>query len=166
MHEIMKKELDMTTVASRKFRSIPYRDAIHTWAAIVDLLTRSNQSNSKRELEAVAGIAASCIADQAPKDAPIIISCDGPRTRIYCLYDEDAIEGSDAKEEAFGFDPLKGDWRLSLPCGKDDLSWVQSALKKHSSRISARDLAMGITDQAENSTGTKELTINIKEFIG
>ena len=166
MFGLMEKELDMTTVTSRKFRSTPYRDAIHTWAAIVDLLTRSNQSNSKRELEAVAGIAASCIADQALKDAPIIISCDGPRTRIYCLYDEEAIEGSDAKEEALGFDPLKGDWRLSLPCDKDDLSWVQSALKKHSSRISARDLAVGIADQAENSTSAKELTINIKGFIG
>lgn len=156
----------MTTVASRKFRSTPYRDAIHTWTAIVDLLTRSGQSAARSELEAVAGIAASCISDQAPKDAPIVVTCDGPRTRIYCLYDEDAVEGSDAKEEAIGFDPLKGDWRLSLPCDKDDLAWVQPALEKHSRRISARDLTTSIPDQAENSTGETELTINLKGFIG
>jgi hypothetical protein len=32
------------------------------------------------------------------------------------LYDEDAIDGSDAKEDGLGFDPLKGEWAVSLPC--------------------------------------------------
>ena len=80
------------------------------------------------ELLAVDGLAASIIADQAPKDAAIVVTCDGPRTRIYCLYDDDAIDGSDANEDALGFDPLKGDWRMSLPCLADDLAWVQAAL--------------------------------------
>ena len=56
------------------------------------------------------------IADHGPGDAAIMVTCDGPRTRIYCLYDDDAIDGSDAKEDALGFDPLNGDWRVSLPC--------------------------------------------------
>ena len=98
---------------------------------------------ARTELLAVAGIAASVIADQAPKDAAITVTCDGPRTRIYCLYDEDAIDGTDANEDALGFDPLKGDWRVSLPCSADDLAWVQGALKKHSARITAREPRRG-----------------------
>ena len=67
--------------------------------------SRSSTSNSgpdgaaRAELLAVAGIAASIIADQAPRDAAIVVTCDGPRTRIYCLYDEDAIDGAEANEE-------------------------------------------------------------------
>ena len=109
-----------------------------TWAAIVELLTQGKTSAARNELLAVSGIAASTIADQAPKHHPIVTTCDGPRTRIYCIYDDDAADGSDVNEDPLGFDPLKGDWRVSLPCTKDDLAWVQGALKKHSTRITAR----------------------------
>ena len=36
--------------------------------------------------------AASVIADQSPKASPIVATCDGPRTRIYCLFDDDSLE--------------------------------------------------------------------------
>jgi hypothetical protein len=100
----------MTTVVSRTFRSSPHRDALQTWDAIVELLTQGKDGTARSELRAVAGVAASLIADQAPKSAPIVATCDGPRTRIYCLFDEDAIDGDDANEEVLGFEPLKGDW--------------------------------------------------------
>src|SRR5690606_30127682 len=141
-----------STVASRMFASTPARDALQTWHAIVALLTRGKNSAARDELLAVAGIAASVIADQAPKDAPIVVTSDGPRTRIRCLYDDDAIEGSDANEDALGFDPLKGDWRLSLPCQADDLDWVRKALAKHSTRITARDLEEAASDGAAGAT--------------
>lgn len=86
----------MTTVVSRTFRSSPHRDALQTWDAIVELLTQGKDGTARSELRAVAGVAASLIADQAPKSAPIVATCDGPRTRIYCLFDEDAIDGDDA----------------------------------------------------------------------
>jgi hypothetical protein len=126
-------------VASRIFASTPKRDAALTWAAIVGLLTQGRGGAARNELLAVSGVAASTIADQAPKDAPIVVTCDGPRTRIYCMYDDDAVEGADANEDPLGFDPLAGDWKVSLPCLKDDLSWVQNALKKHSTRITAHE---------------------------
>jgi hypothetical protein len=129
----------VSTVASRTFASTPKRDAAQTWAAIVDLLTQGRTRAARNELLAVSGVAASIIADQTPKDAPIVVTWDGPRIRIYCLYDDDAVEGSNANESALGFDPLAGDWHVSLPCLKEDLSWVQSALKKHSSRVTARE---------------------------
>lgn len=155
----------MNTVASRTLRSSPHRDASETWEAIVELLTQGKDSEARRELRAVAGVASSLIADQAPKDAPIVVTCDGPRTRIYCTYDEDAIDGSDASEDGLGFDPLKGDWKLSLPCPKDELDWVQAALKKHSSRITARDLDTGLATDTSNTATTQSMTLDVAGFL-
>lgn len=157
----------MSTVASRTFRSTPQRDALQTWTAIVDLLTQGKTGSARTELLAVGGVAASVIADQAPKDAAIVVTCDGPRTRIYCLYDDDAIEGSDTNEDVLGFDPLKGDWRLSLPCPADDLAWVQGALKKHSTHITARDLdAPVLADDSTAAAKAQSLVFNPKGFFG
>jgi len=157
----------MSTVASRTFKSTPERDAARTWSEIVDLLTRGKSSDARTELLSVAGVAASLIADQAPKEAAITVTCDGPRTRIYCLYDDDAVEGSDANEEVLGFDPLKGDWRVSLPCLADDLDWVQSALKKQSCRITARDLSTAVSGAIETATTkSQSLVFDRKGFLG
>jgi hypothetical protein len=148
----------MTTVARRTLCSTPQRDAAQTWDLIVALLTKGKEGEARTELLAVAGIAASVIADQAPKDAPIAITCSGPQTRIYCLYDDDAIEGSDANEDPLNYDPLNGSWNVSLPCLADDLSWVQGALKKHSTRIVARDKSEEATSSA--------LVLDPKGFLG
>lgn len=157
----------MSTVASRTFASTPKRDAAETWAAIVDLLTQGRNGRARHELLAVSGVAASIIADQAPNDAPIVVTCDGPRTRIYCVYDDDAIEGSDANEDVLGFDPLQGDWRVSLPCPKDDLSWVQGALKKHSTHITAREPdAEAVKAEDAPSTQGHALNFDPKRFLG
>lgn len=156
----------MSTVASRTFKSTPQRDAAGTWAAIVDLLTQGKVDAARSELLAVSGIAASVIADQVPKDAAITVTCDGPRTRIYCLYDDDAIDGSDANEDALGFDPLKGDWQVSLPCLADDLAWVQSALKKHSTRITARDLSAAAFSADDVAAKSQSLVFDPKGFLG
>jgi len=98
----------MTTVVRRTFNSTPRRDALATWHAIVDLLTRGNHGASRTELLSVEGIAASLIADQAPHKAAIVATCEGPRTRIYCLYDDDAIDGGDANEETPRLRPAQG----------------------------------------------------------
>lgn len=157
----------MSTIASRTFRSTPQRDALQTWKVIVDLLTQGKTGAARSELLAVAGVAASVIADQAPKDAAIVATCDGPRTRIYCLYDDNAIEGSDAKEDALGFDPLKGDWRISLPCLLEDLAWVEGALKQYSSRITACDIAAAVTTKdATSASKTEGLVFDPKGFLG
>jgi hypothetical protein len=156
----------MSTVASRTFRSNPERDASQTWNAIVDLLTQGKTGAARTELLGVAGIAASVIAEQAPKDAAIVVTCDGPRTRIYCLYNDDAVDGSDANEDVLGFDPLNGDWRLSLPCPEDDLAWVQGALKKHSSRITARTPDSSVSEaDGEASAKLDTLVLDLKGFL-
>lgn len=155
----------MSTVYSRTFRSTPERSASDTWQAIVELLTQGKSGTARNELTAVAGIASSLITDQAPKGSPIVVTCDGPRTRIYCLYDEDALEGDQTSEDALGFDPLKGDWAVSLPCPKDELNWVQPALKAHSTRVTARDQAAGITTENASATAAQSLTLNVEAFL-
>jgi hypothetical protein len=156
----------MTTVTSRTFKSTPGRDAMATWIAIVDLLTRGQDDAKRTELMAVAGVAASVIADQAPKNEPITSTCDGPRTRIYCIYDDEAIEGSDANEEPLGFDPIKGEWYVSLPCLADDLVWVQGALKKHSTRITARGPGEEVAKDEAATGQANALVLDRKAFVG
>ncbi len=144
----------MSTVAARAFASSPARAADETWSAIVDLLTRGSAGAKRDELCSVAGTASSLIADQAPESAPIVVMCDGPRTRVRCVYDENAIDGTGINEEPLGFDPLKGDWKLSLPCPDEDLSWVQASLARHSERITARALSESVKASAAESAVT------------
>jgi hypothetical protein len=157
----------VTTVSSRTFRSTPQRDAHTTWIAIVDFLTQGKTGAVRTELLAVAGVAASVVADHAPKDAAIVVTCDGPRTRIYCIYDDDAIDGSEANEDPLGFDPLNGDWRVSLPCLAEDLAWVQGALKQHSNRVTARDRdAPFYTEESASAAKAQTLVLDPKGFLG
>jgi hypothetical protein len=155
------------SVVRRTFRSSPHRDSHETWLAIVELLTKGQNSDARSALRAVAGVAASIIADQAPRESAIVVTCKGPRTRIYCLYDDDAIDGSDANEDSLGYDPLEGDWNVSLPCPADDLDWVQRALAKHGTRIMARDAAEAIaTSKAESAQAGGDLVLDMKGFLG
>lgn len=156
----------MTTVVRRAFRSSPHRNTHDTWCAIVDLLTRGRDNSDRAELLSVSGIAASVIADRVPQSAAIISTCEGPRTRIYCLYDDEAIDGGDADENSMGFNPLNGDWRVSLPCLTDDLDWVQAALKTHSKRITARDSSEStVTEDGNSGTKSATLVIDPKGFL-
>jgi len=114
----------------------------------------------------VEGVAASIISDKAPQDSAIVVSCDGPQTRVYCLYDEAALDESDAKEDALGYEPLKGNWAVSLPCTEADLAWVQRSLKAKSSRITARDMSTKLREAEDTTSSAKPLTIDLKAFLG
>ncbi|KQW43306.1 MULTISPECIES: hypothetical protein [unclassified Roseateles] len=157
----------MTTVASRVVRSSPHRNTSDTWAFIVDLLTQGKDSDARKELLSVAGIASSVIAERGPGDAAILVTCEGPRTRVYCIYDDAAIEGGDAKEDDLGYDPLKGHWVISLPCPEEDLEWIQRALKAKSIRITARDMTQILGEEAEagKSAASGGLTLNVDKFL-
>lgn len=153
------------TVVRRTFKSTPAREASETWRVITAFLLRNSNGEAQAELEAVAGIASSLIADQAPRDSSITVVCSGPRTRIYCVYDDDAIGGDDVNEQAVGFDPLHGDWSISLPCAAEDLAWTQRALAKHSKRITARDLSDKQVETSTCATSAPALTLDTKEFL-
>lgn len=154
----------MATVARRDFRSSPHRDAGETWSAIVEMLSAPG-SEARLVLVDVAGIAASIIADRACSGSPIIVSCEGPQTRIYCLYDDDAIDGSDSNEDPLGYDPLKGDWTVSLPCEADDLEWVSAALARKGERIFARDCSSTRSPSSDQKSANVDLALDIEGFL-
>lgn len=158
----------MSTVARRCLNSTPARDANATWLAIVELLTQGRNGPDRDELIAAKGVAASIIADKSPQGAPIIVTCDGPRTRIYCLYDDDAVEGTDANEDALGFNPLAGNWAVSLPCPTEDLDWVRGALKAAGGRVTARDGSDGLSvaESGGADAGPGTLVLDREGFLG
>ncbi len=159
----------MSSVVARRIIATPARHASGAWAKMVDLLAPDQKSSARKELESVAGIASSLISEEAFKDAPAVVRGKGPRVRLYCLYNDDAISGEDASEAALATVPTEEEWKLSLPCPADDLEWVQVALKNKSTRITARDLSEPVTDEDEDSqrgnSPAKAVTINRKEFF-
>src|SRR5579884_2854037 len=76
------REVVVTTVA-RTFVSVPERSATETWDAIVALIAPDSDSAARTELLVVAGVACSCIADEALASDPIIVHGVGPRLRVY-----------------------------------------------------------------------------------
>ena len=136
------------TVVGRKFISVPERTATATWKAISDLLAPESGSPAACELASISGIASSLITREA-MTSPIVIHGLGPRVRIYCLYNDDATEGDNANENALPFNAIAGDWKMSLPCPKDDLSWVRIALNAKSSRISVRDMETSVEEDGD-----------------
>lgn len=159
--------MSSATVVKRIVRGLPHRDSVETWDFIVDLLTQGKSGAKRDELRSVSGVASSILTEMAAKDAAIVVECKGPRTRIYCLYDEDAIDGSDAKEDSLGFDPLEGEWFISLPCPKDDLAWVESALKAKSARITARDMTSKLGPESDENSkkASADFSFNTNEFL-
>lgn len=159
----------MSSVAARRIIATPARHASGAWTKMVDLLAPDQNSNARKELESVAGIANLLISEEAFKNAPAVVRGKGPRVRLYCLYNDDAISGEDASEAALATVPTEEEWKMSLPCPTDDLEWVQSALKNKSTRITARDLSEPVTDEDEDSqrenSSAKAVTINRKEFF-
>jgi hypothetical protein len=147
----------------RKFIAVPARAANETWRAICELVSKSG-SAARKELESVAGIASSLIAREAMTSA-IVLSGVGDRVRIYCLYHEDAISGEDANETRLPHDPTNGDWEMSLPCPEEDLDWVKDSLREKSKRITARDMAEVIGEEATAKAATASDEIDLEGFL-
>ncbi len=138
------------TVVARRIAATPARSASEAWTVMVNLLAADKNSDARKELESVLGIASNLIADEAFKSAAGVVYGSGPRVRLYCLYGDAAITGDNASESALAFNPTEGDWRMSLPCPADDLDWVRDDLKKKSSRITARDMDEVVEEDGES----------------
>ncbi len=154
------------TVVVRRVAATPGRSAAEAWGVITDL-TAPPRSDARDELDRVAGVAMSLIAAEAMRDAPIVVSGAGPRLRVYCLYDDDAILGEGASEDPLAWVPTDGDWAMSLPCPAEDLTWVQAALACVSKRVTARDMAeasVGIQDRRQEESGDLG-PVNVEAFL-
>lgn len=156
----------MSSVVSRTFRSSPHRSGSETWDAIIALLGRGKSTPAVDELNSVRGTATMLIIEQSFKEAPMVVTCDGPRTRVRCVYDDEALDDSAADENPLGFDPLQGDWEVSLPCPAEDLEWVQRALREKSTRINARDAAQGIAlPETAAKSAALGVQVDLKELL-
>jgi hypothetical protein len=146
------------TVIARRFRANPARTAGQTWEAITDLVCGDDKA--KAEFLHVAGVAASLIADEALRQSAIVVAGTGPRLRVYCLYDEDALDGEDANEDPLSWSPTEAGWKTYLPCPTADLSWVSAALSsKGTERFEAYDASEGIKEPEK----TKGFDLSIDE---
>ena len=150
------------TVISRTVRSIPHRSAADTWKVIIDLLAPKS-GKARAELESIAGTTCSLIAEEQMSEYPMVATGSGPRVRIYCLYNDDAVEGDKAAETALASAATQGDWKLSLPSPEADLSWVRKALKAKSSRITARKQEESIDEEADSGDASANaLNVNME----
>lgn len=141
------------TIVVRRVAATPARSAAEAWVIIADIVAPRG-SAARQELDRVAGIGMSLVAAEAMRDSPIVVQGAGPRLRVYCLYDDEAILGEGASEDPLSWCPTEGDWAMSLPCLPEDLSWVQAALSRVSTRITARDQAEA--GSSETNSPSKE----------
>lgn len=137
---------------------------METWEQICRVLAPNPTCAAHEELAKAAGVAASSISSEGPKDHPIIVHGGGPQVRIYCIYGEDAVNGDGVEEEPLSRNPTEGDWRLSLPVPKEDLEWSQRKLKATSTRVTAR--AVGEELKEQNTAAVRgEAAIDMQEFL-
>lgn len=155
----------MSAVA-RRIRATPERGASDAWQVIVDLIAPKDGA-ARRELLGVEGIASSIISTESPRDAAIVVRGKGPRVRMYCLYDDEAVSGDDANEAALAECPTDGDWVMSLPADADDVDWVKDALAKKSTRVKVREKSEAFEDGEEQAkqAATADATINMEAFL-
>lgn len=138
------------TVQARRIASIPRRTATETWRSICELVTESG-SEARQELNAITGIASALITEGYTGCTPIIVSGNGPQVRVYTLHGEDAIDSDPLDETPLSQIPCQGDWRLSLPCGEDDLDEAAQATSR-SAHIEIRSLVETTVASAQGST--------------
>ena len=154
------------SVFSRIIRATPHRASNEAWDVIVDLLA-PNRGAARDELVRVSGIASSLIASEVSEEDPMVVWGAGPRVRIYCVFNEDAVTGDSAHEEQLPTSPTDGDWSMSLPCPEEDLTWVEGALAGKSTRITARRVGEAVrgdsSSKADQAAGA--MTINKEAFL-
>ena len=153
-------------VVSRRIKATPERGASDAWQVIVNLIAPKD-GTARSELLGIEGIASSLIATESPKEAAMVVRGKGPRVRLYCLYDDDAVSGDDANEAALAECPTDGDWLMSLPADADDVAWVRDALAKKSMRVKVREKSEAFDDgeDQKQNAAVSEAAINMEAFL-
>jgi len=152
------------SVVARRFAASPARIPSSTWEKIVNVISVDSDS-TKKELNAIAGIVSSLIADETPLNDAITVIGSGPRLKIYCLYGEYAIS-DEPNETTLSWKPFEDDWEIFFPVHEPDLDWVTKALKEKNSRFKTYKIGNKIDEEQteENNSGSAHLTINIDKL--
>ena len=152
------------SVVARRIRATPERSASETWQVIADLLA-PDRGDARIELMSIEGIASSIISTESPKDSPIVVKGDGPRVRIYCMFDDDAVSGDDANESALAECPTAGEWTMSLPVENEDVEWVKTALATKTKKVTVREKSQSVDDTDKQQARSAEPSINMEAFL-
>jgi hypothetical protein len=131
---------------------------------MTELLAPEASSNARAELNKVSGVLGQLICSESFTDEPIVVHGGGPRVRLYCIYNDAAVEGDDADERALTTAPTEGDWAMSVPCSDEDFDWVTKELAKQGKRVTARRLGEEVADEREKESG-RSANIDIEAFL-
>lgn len=135
------------SVISRQILSVPIRTSVETWNAVVALLTAPDHT-ARSSLQAISNAAAMLIAEEYTRDAPIIvIPAAGPRVRVYTVHGLAAADITEDETPLASWPLAETGWRLSLPCGVDDIEDVRTALEPYPT-IDVRDVTEGVAFDA------------------
>lgn len=152
------------SVVARRVASVPSRTSVETWQRIAEIVSEAG-SEARAELEGVTSVAATLIAEEYTKSAPITISGSGPLVRVYTLHGEEAIDADLSDEDELAFDSTTGDsWLMSLPAAGPDVASAESLLVG-AAHIEVRDI-----DRAERSvattakSGPADLVLDLEEL--
>lgn len=154
------------TVIARRMRGTPHRLSSEVWTLITNLLVPQGDGQALDEFRRAAGVGAYLVENEALKSSPLVVWGAGPRVRVYCLYDDDAISGDDANETVLPESPTDGDWHMSLPADDSDIDWIRSDLsEKGATRITVRSSSESISAEGNESTGSNQsLCLNEEVF--
>lgn len=157
----------MSTVIARRIAATPVRSASATWAKITDILASAASGESRSELERVRGVGAASVASESPRESAIVVHGGGPRVRLYCIFNDDAITGENVNEDPIQVNPLQDGWRMSIPFPKEDLAWATAELRRLSARITAREAGTEAesSDPSNRAAAPASATINVEEFL-
>lgn len=155
------------SVISRRFAACPARTASETWTAIVNVIA-ADSDTLKTQLMEITGIVASIISEETLANNAITLIGSGPRLRVYCLYNEDAI-ADDPNEAALSWKPFENEWEMFFPVEENDHEWVSKLLKEKNARFKTYKAGEKITaDEDERASKSEsnfnQLTINLDKL--
>jgi hypothetical protein len=150
------------SVVSRTIVSNPERTSVETWAKITEIIC-AQSTDAKVEFAKVSNITASLLSEEFMKDYSMIMKGAGSQLRVYCLYGEDAVTSEDASEDALSWDITAKDWKVFLPCSKEELSWYEKALSGLSDKFKVYDLSDGLNKDEYYSNANTNAEFKVDE---
>lgn len=156
----------MSTVIVRKIAAIPVRTSSEAWEVMRNLIAPDAASPARAILDRAAGAVCSAIASEVMADDPVVVHGSGPRVRLYCLYDEDAMSGEDTSEGKLPEVPTKDDWRMSVPVTEEDFKWSAEAIKACAPHITVRIAGEEVADADPNGNESRTtMRINLEGYL-
>lgn len=117
----------------RDIASIPLRSAVDTWAEYKKLVTETG-SVDVEQFDAAASVMTSLITDEAFKDEPLALTGVSHRLVVYLLHGHDALEVG-TNIDKLAWNPTAGDWKLFVPCPKEQYDWAKKTLATRAPRF-------------------------------